>query len=258
MYRVVLIDDESIIVEGLQKVIDWNAYDCEIVGTAGDGITGAELIRREKPDILFMDICMPGIDGLKMLTGLRSEFRNMQVTILTGFRDFAYAQEAIRLGVTRFLLKPSKMSELREALQAMTDKLREISRSVSGPDESEEIEEAAAGNFIVTGAIEFIRAHYAEKLTLQSVADSCYVSQWHLSKLLGKHIGKNFYDILNEVRVAEAKRLLKDPGLRIGTIGEAVGYTDSAHFARTFKKLTGMSAAEYRNTILPHADSKKK
>lgn len=249
MYRVVLIDDESIIVEGLRKVIQWENYDCEIVGTADNGVAGTELIRKLKPDILFMDICMPNMDGLTMLAGLKSEFPNMQVTILTGYRDFAYAQKAINLGVTRFLLKPSKMNEILEALQTMVEKLKSISSCPIDDSTEADTTETPVGNFIVNSAMEYIRIHYKEKLTLQAVAESCYVSQWHLSKLLSKHGGKNFYDLLNEVRIAEAKRLLHDSSLRIGSIGEMVGYTDSAHFARTFKKMTGQSAAEYRNSL---------
>lgn len=252
MYRVILVDDESRIVEGLRKVVRWEDYGCRIIGTADSGIAGTELIRREKPDILFMDICMPGMDGLTMLAGLRSEFPRMQVTILTGYRDFTYAQKAINLGVTRFLLKPSKMAEILEALQTMTDNLKQLPPLPKEGELSEtasEESERAAGNFIVNSAMEFIRAHYAEKLTMQTVAENCYVSQWHLSKLLSKHVNKNFYDILNEVRINEAIRLLKDNSLRIGSIGEMVGYTDSAHFARTFKKITGKSAAEYRNSL---------
>lgn len=255
MYRVILVDDESRIVDGLRKVVRWEDYGCSIVGTADSGVTGTELIRREKPDILFMDICMPGMDGLTMLAGLRSEFPRMQVTILTGYRDFTYAQKAINLGVTRFLLKPSRMSEILEALQTMTDHLKQLPPLPADEDISEaalEESERAAGNFIVNSAMEFIRIHYAEKLTMQAVAESCYVSQWHLSKLLSKHVNKNFYDILNEVRINEAIRLLKDNSLRIGSIGEMVGYTDSAHFARTFKKITGKSAAEYRNSLELH------
>jgi len=252
MYRVILVDDESRIVEGLRKVVRWEDYGCQIVGTADSGIAGTELIRREKPDILFMDICMPGMDGLTMLAGLRSEFPRMQVTILTGYRDFTYAQKAINLGVTRFLLKPSRMTEILEALQVMTDNLKQLPSlpaEETMQDQALEESETSAGNFIVNSAMEYIRTHYTEKLTMQAVAEKCYVSQWHLSKLLSKHVNKNFYDILNEVRINEAIRLLKDSSLRIGSIGEMVGYTDSAHFARTFKKITGKSAAEYRNSL---------
>ena len=91
--------------------------------------------------------------------------------------------------------------------------------------------------------------HYTEKLTLQEVADACYVSQWHLSKLLNRYMRKSFYDILNSLRIRAAKELLADPSLRIGEIGEMVGYTDVAHFARVFRKTMGMSANEYRNQL---------
>lgn len=252
MYRVLLIDDEAIILEGLKKVIHWEEFRCEIVGTAANGKQGTELIRETKPDILFLDICMPDGDGLTMLAGIRSEFPNLKVTILTGFRDFAFAQEAIRLGVTRFLLKPSKMNEIQEALQTMVDQLDEAAgTNADKAEEANDSEIGAAGNYIVSGAVNFIREHFAEKLTLQMVADSCFVSQWHLSKMLSKHMGKNFYDVLNETRISEAKRLLQDSSLRIGNIGEMVGYSDSAHFAKNFKKITGLSAAEYRNTLSP-------
>ena len=244
MYRVVLIDDENIIVEGLRRVVRWADYNCQVVGTACDAEAGTRLIRELQPHILFTDIRMPGRDGLAMVAALRSEYPDMQVAILTGYRDFAYAQEAIRLGVTRFLLKPSKMEEIKEALTAMVERLDK-----NPIHEDEEEQSRNAGSFIVNQALGFMEKHYAEKLTLQAVADCCYVSQWHLSKLLNKYAEKTFYDILNAIRIQKAKELLADPKLKIGQIGELVGYADTAHFARTFRKLEGMSANEYRNTI---------
>lgn len=243
MYRVVLIDDERLIVEGLRKVVKWEDYRCEVVATASDAASGAAVIRQYQPHILFTDIRMPGDDGLTMLAGLRSEYPDMQVIVLTGYRDFQYAQEAIRLGVSRFLLKPSKMSEINEALAAVTERLDKAAPA----EESEELREHS-GSFLVRQATAYIEKHYAEKLTLQDVADACFVSQWHLSKLLNKHTEGNFYDVLNAVRINAAKRLLRDPSLKIGEIGEMVGYADTAHFARVFKKIVGMSANEYRNS----------
>ncbi len=242
MYRVVLIDDEPLITEGLRKIVSWEKYHCEVVGTAEDAVSGAELIRSLQPHILFTDIRMPGDDGLTMLAGLRSEFPEMQVAVLTGYREFSYAQEAIRLGVTRFLLKPSRMDEIHEALEAMTARL-------SSGNTEETAENVNVGSFLINQATAYMQKHYAEKLTLQDVADACYVSQWHLSKLMNRHTGKSFYDILNTLRIRAAKDLLKDPGLRISDIGEMVGYADTAHFAKVFKKLVGMSANEYRNSL---------
>lgn len=126
MYRVVLIDDEQIIIRGLSSVVRWADFGCTVAGTAYNAEDGIELIRRVKPHIVFTDICMPNQDGLTMLSRLIGEFPDMQVCVLTGYRDFAYAQEAIRLGVTRFLLKPSKMEEINEALSVMTAKLAKL------------------------------------------------------------------------------------------------------------------------------------
>ena len=241
MYRVVLIDDENIIVEGLRRVVKWADYGCEVVGVANDAEKGAELVNTLHPHILFTDIRMPGKDGLTMVAGLRSEYPNLQVSVLTGYRDFAYAQEAIRLGVTRFLLKPSKMDEINEALKTMVAALDKL------PQEEDQV--GHANSFIVNQALSFMEKSYQQKLTLQDVADRCYVSQWHLSKLLNKYAQKSFYDILNNIRIHKAKELLADPSLKIGEISEMVGYADTAHFARTFKKLEGMSANEYRNSM---------
>jgi len=244
MYRVVLIDDEAIIVEGLRRIIKWEEYDCEVVGTAGDAAEGAGLIRQLNPHVLITDIRMPGQDGLSMLAGLRSEFPNLQVAVLTGYRDFAYAQQAIKLGVTRYLVKPSKMDEIKEALQCMKEKLDALPR-----ESGEDAELQSAGSFIVNKAIRYMTENYRQKLTLQTVADCCYVSQWHLSKLLNRYAERSFYDILNSIRIQEAKKLLEDPSLKIGEISEMVGYADTAHFARTFKKIENMSANEYRNAL---------
>lgn len=126
MYKVVIIDDEPIIVEGLKKTVCWENFQCRVAGVAFSGEEGLTLIRNEKPDIIFTDIQMPRLDGLTMIAAIKSEFPNTQVAILTGYRDFDYAQKAIRLGVARFLLKPSKMDELMEALEAMTKKLTDL------------------------------------------------------------------------------------------------------------------------------------
>lgn len=305
MYRVVIVDDEPIIVEGLSKSVDWGSKNCKVVGTAYSAEEGLSVIRNKKPDIIFSDIRMSHMDGLSMIAAIKSEFPGTQVAILTGFRDFDYAQRAIKLGVTRFLLKPSKMNEIDEALSVMVERLNEeaisadrekmvtriITKNSDGNEaellaaetfgekkKAEEIKEnlqaeeapvgfageksaaleedeenaaldSAASSFIVKNAVSYIEEHYKEKLKLSDVAEQVYVSQWHLSKLLNRHLEQNFSEILNGIRIAKAKELLKDPSLRIGDIADEVGFLDMAHFSRVFKKQVGISANEYRNNI---------
>lgn len=255
MYKVAIIDDEPIIVRGLSMTIPWEEYGCKLAGSASGGEDGLELIRAVNPDIIFTDISMPGMDGLQMIAAIRSERPNVQISILTGYRDFDYAQTAIRLGVSRFLLKPSNLSEIEEAIRFMAQKLDEQPQ-ISYPDTSQEIpveepqpeNDNGAGSFIVKNALEYMETNYAQKITLTELAEAMYVSQWHLSKLLNKHTQKSFNQLLNEIRVEKAKKLLEDVSLRIGDVSEMVGFSDIAHFSRVFKKHTGMSANEYRNT----------
>lgn len=250
MYKVIIIDDEPIIVQGLSRSVAWEKFDCQVVATAGNGAEGKKLIEKLRPDMVFLDICMPEMDGLSMVAALRSEYMDTQITILTGFRDFEYAKKALHLGVARYLLKPSNMDELEEAIAYMVSKVKKEDGEHANSDEAPAEHESVAGNFIVRNALAYMEENYKEKILLSDVAEKTYVSQWHLSKLLNKETGQNFSEILNGIRIEKAKELLKDPAMRIGDIAEEVGFLDLAHFSRVFKKLNGVSANEYRNQKL--------
>lgn len=249
MYDVVLIDDETVIVEGLKKVVKWGKYGCRVVATADDATTGAKIIREYKPDIIFTDIRMAHIDGLTMLAGVKSEFPNMQITVLTGYRDFEYAKKAIQLGVTRFLLKPSEMEEIDEALNVMTVKLNRLysesalKRTLTAAETGGE-----SGSIVVSTALKYMEEHYMEKLKLTDVAEKTYVSQWHLSKLLNKYMNESFNDLLNHMRIEKAKELLCNPSLKIHEISDQLAFNDVTHFSKTFKKFVQCTPNDYRNS----------
>lgn len=242
MYKIVIIDDEPIIVEGLVRTMPWDKWECLIAGTAYDGVEGQRLIRKVKPNLLITDISMPGMNGLSMIAGIKAEFPNMEISILTGFREFEYAQKAINLGVTRLILKPSTIREIEEAVTTMVENLKRKNICTESENTNNN-----ANSFIVKNALKYIQENYTRKLTLTEVAEKTYVSQWYLSKLLNKHTGKSFSDILNEIRISVAKDLLKNPSMKICNIAEEVGFIDTAHFSRVFKKFEGCSANEYRN-----------
>lgn len=251
MYRVVLVDDERVILNGLTRAVPWADMGCEVVGTAGNGEEGLRLIRALRPDLLLTDIRMPNMDGLSMVAALRSEFPRLQIAVLTAFRDFEYAQTALNLGVCRYLLKPSKLDELYEAIRTMTarlDALPPLETDVE-PEDDPAAAGSVAGSFIVRQALDYMQAHCAEHLSLGDVADHVYVSQWHLSKLINRQMKQSFFDILGRMRVERAKALLADSSLRIGDVAEQVGYVDVAHFSKSFKRLEGMTPGEYRDTL---------
>ncbi|MGL4346436.1 MAG: response regulator transcription factor [Cellulosilyticaceae bacterium] len=251
MYKVLLIDDEVFIREGMKAIIPWEELGCQIIGEAQDGEEGVEKILTLKPDIVISDIRMPRKSGLEMIDEIKTLNQNIQIIILTGFREFEYAQQAIRLGVLRFLLKPSKLDELKEAIVAAIENLKEAAEDTTvGKSESEAKElEGEKVHFLVKQAIDYIHRNYNKKLDLQTVSDELFVSTWHLCKVIKKQTGTNFVDLLNEVRIDQAKKLLLESNMKIYEIAEQVGYADTAYFSKIFKKIANVTPNEFRNKM---------
>lgn len=112
MYRVLIVDDEPIICKGLRETIEWDSLGLEISGEAHNGAEALELVRVNRPHILITDIRMPGMDGIQLVKAIRELGLNTRIIILSGFSDYAFLKEAIRLGVDSYLLKPIDNDEL--------------------------------------------------------------------------------------------------------------------------------------------------
>lgn len=260
MYKVLIIDDEVFIREGMKQIIPWQELGCELIGEAQNGEEGIEKMIQYGADIVISDIRMPKKNGLEMIDEMKSINKNIQIIILTGFREFEYAQQAIRLGVLRFLLKPSKLEEIKEAISAAVSLLTQLPQRehpLRSEQDNLEIEdeqiktndELDKPQYLVKQAIDYINEYYNQKLDLQTVADELYVSTWHLCKVIKKQTGTNFVDLLNNARIENAKKLLLESNMKIYEIAETVGYTDTAYFSKIFKKITQVTPNEYRNKM---------
>ena len=115
--RIVVVEDEAPIREGMAKILDVISPKYELVGTASDGMRGYELIREVEPDLVIMDIRMPKMNGLEMLEHLRAEGCQCRFVILSAYSEFDYARRAIDSGIVSYLLKPIKLPELKAALR---------------------------------------------------------------------------------------------------------------------------------------------
>lgn len=109
--RVLLVDDEIMIREGFKKLFDWEAHECVVVGEAADGMEAITKIDEEQPDIVIMDINIPIINGLKVIQLSRVKYPSMAFVIVSGYDDFSYCREALRLQITDYILKPVNYEE---------------------------------------------------------------------------------------------------------------------------------------------------
>lgn len=122
--KVFLVEDEMVIRRGIKNSIDWEKEGYIFCGEASDGELAYPMIIKEKPDILITDIRMPFMDGLQLCKLVKKELPNIKILILSGYDEFDYAKEAIRLGVTEYLLKPISSGKLLEALNGVSESIR--------------------------------------------------------------------------------------------------------------------------------------
>ncbi|MGF7049388.1 two-component system response regulator YesN [Paenibacillus sp. DS2015] len=122
MYKIMLVDDERMILEGISQVVDWSSCDLQLVDTARNGIEAYNKITLSQPDIVISDISMPGLDGLGLVEKTAINFPNVRFIMLSGYKDFEYARRAMQHGVKHYLLKPCNEGQI---LAAIAELLKE-------------------------------------------------------------------------------------------------------------------------------------
>lgn len=123
MYKVLLVDDVPFILEGLKHIINWEEHGLEIAGSACDGDQALEILEQTNINIVITDIKMPNMSGLELIKRIKQKGMNQKCIILSGYDDFQYVKEAVKLGIENYLLKPVNEDELSSTLLTITDKI---------------------------------------------------------------------------------------------------------------------------------------
>ncbi|HOL84978.1 MAG TPA: response regulator, partial [Thermoclostridium caenicola] len=160
MFKVFLVEDENVVREGIRRNIQWEQYGFHYTGDASDGELALPMIREIQPDLLITDIKMPFMDGLTLIKLVRDELPRTKIVIISGYDDFTYAQQAIRMGVDQYLLKPITKDKLVEILAELHKKMMEERQQQEYIEhfrrEAQEYENFSRRRFferIVTGAL---------------------------------------------------------------------------------------------------------
>ena len=248
MTSVLVVDDEKFVREGIVRGTDWKSVGCEVVGQAKNGEEALALARTLHPALIVTDIRMPKMDGIELVRTLREEKQAVKVIFLTAYSDFSYAQQAVRLQASDYLLKPFEDGQLEAVVKKILgEDILHGKRAVSPRDA--ELLPLKEANTEMHRAIAYIADHYSEDaISITRIAEDIGVSEGHLSRLFKKDTGQSINSYITCYRMRTAMRLLRDVRYKVYEVCEMVGYHDIAYFSGTFKKLTGMTPSDYQES----------
>ena len=245
--RVVLVDDEIMIREGFKRLFDWESHDCQVVGEAADGMEALAQIDALRPDIVIMDINIPIMNGLKVIQLSRMKHPDTAFVIVSGYDDFSYCREALRLQITDYILKPVNYEEFGTCIDNL--KISLFERRVSAETEQAQQEER-----VITGITRYLQQHLAEEMSLTVLAEVFHLNPQYISQLFKNEIGVGFLAYLTNIRMENAKKLLLATSLSIAEVAEQSGYGDYRVFTKVFKKSEGITPSQYRRDFLEEVE----
>ncbi|WP_274651240.1 response regulator transcription factor [Paenibacillus humicola] len=135
--KLLIVDDEPVICEGLRHTIDWDSLGVEVVGEAHDGEEALHKVQECRAELVLSDIRMDGMDGLELAEHLRSRFPKVRIVMISGYEDFGYARRAVRLNVSDYLLKPVEIDELESVIGGIARDIRK--EDARGSDKENEL-----------------------------------------------------------------------------------------------------------------------
>lgn len=238
--RVLLVDDEIVIREGFKKLFDWEAHDCEVVGEAADGMEALMQIDTLLPDVVIMDINIPVMNGLKVVQMSKMKHSDMAFVIVSGYDDFSYCREALRLQITDYILKPVNYDEFGICIDNLKISMFENKKMEQTGEEGEQM---------IVGIVRYMQEHLKDEITLNVLANEFHLSAQYISQLFKNEIGVNFLAYLTNIRMEQAKKLLLSTDDTVAEIAEKSGYADYRVFTKAFKKSEGVTPSQYRRNF---------
>lgn len=254
MYKVLVAEDEMIERKVLCKTLRKYLGEICTVCEAKNGREALEVFHREQPELVILDIQMPGTTGLEAARAIRESGSKCMILFLSAYDNFEYAREAIAVRAMDYILKPygehEMIASVEEAIRtyewftAQSGKARPVPARAEEPKTAE-----SSRSSLVREEIEqYIHSHFTEDMSMQDVARAMNYSEAYFCKLFKQCFKVNFSTYLNEYRVERAKDMLAAGSGSIRDISLACGYTDSTYFSRVFRRITGLTPSEYRTS----------
>lgn len=240
MYRVVIVDDEPLVLKGLRKIINWEAHGFIVIATFSDPEQAIKIIPNLRPNLVITDVQMPEISGIELLEAI-SNIKDIKFAILSAYDKFEYAQKSLKYGIVRYLLKPTNPNDLIELLEAVKNEIDE--------DESNVVADNSFGQRIkFSEIVDYIDKNYSDKnLSLRLLSDKFHIGYSYLSTQFKKEAGVNFITYLSGIRISNVMFFLQKTEKSITQIALECGYQNSQTLYYSFKNQVGISPKEYKD-----------
>lgn len=234
MITVLIADDEALIRSSIRYMLEESSFKVFITGEAENGEEALNMYRNLLPDVVITDVKMPALSGLELIEEVRKTDRTTQFIVVSGYAEFEYAQQAMKSGVSHYVLKPIKASHIMEALKHCALFLE--SKYPEALPEARQL-------------LQYIETHFASPLSLDSLAKRFSFSPKYVSCLIKSKVGLSFTDYIIALRMKEAAGLLTKTTQSVKSVAGTVGYEDPHYFHRLFKKKTGKTPEQFRREV---------
>ena len=237
---VLIVDDEITVLQGLKNLFDWEKNGYIITGEAMDGISALNLALEIKPDIVLMDINMPLMSGLDVVSRIKESLPRTVIIMISGYSDSHYMRQAIRHGVFDYILKPIIFDDLSEALERAR-------MHIFGENRNESVEaQPEQDKTVIQQLVSYINNHISEGVSLKVLSNMFHMNPNYISQYFKNETGMNYSAYLLMLRINKAKNLLMNSDRSVAEVAQMTGFKDYRLFSRTFKQETGLTPSQYR------------
>lgn len=239
---VLIVDDEPYMVEYIKKIVDWEGYGFDKVLTASGGSLAKDFILEYKPELLVTDIKMPKISGLDLAELIYENKYPTKVIIISGYSEFEYAKQAVRYGVSEYMVKPVLKADFAETLE----RILENNKTTENGNLSEGSGCLRDKKDVVAYVKKYICENYEKDLSLDTLGSIVHLHPAYLSKVFKEVSDENLSGYITDVRMQKAAQLLENTELKVQDIMRQLGYQKCQHFSKLFKDKYGVTPKEYR------------
>ncbi|MCR5701215.1 MAG: response regulator [Lachnospiraceae bacterium] len=251
MYTVFLVDDDTLILDELIETIPWVDNGFEVIGKETNPVNAVSKIRELVPDVVFVDLKMPVMDGNELIKEIRKSGTDCEFVMISAYDSFDNVRSFFKQSGFDYILKPVNIDDISIVLERLMAKLslkhpysNTISDDFNNSDENIIKTSDMTDNPNFNELLDYVNWHYNEKITLDMLADNFGFSRTYICNLFSKHLNTSLSKYITDIRMKKAKEMLSDKTLLLKEIAINLGYKEYYHFYKVFKAYYGYSPKE--------------